>query len=331
MNKNNNIFAAYDIGGTKCAALIGRLDENSFQILGKKRFETRECGSAKEVMDRLGRCICELKSELELEPLALGISCGGPLNAKKGLVQSPPNLPGWDDIPVCKWAEEATGIKAYLENDANAGAIAEWRYGAGKGSDSVVFLTFGTGLGAGVIIDGNLLYGAGGNAGELGHIRLAPDGPAGYGKAGSFEGFCSGGGLAQQMKTLARKRLAAGNPLVWAQDEENISKLDAKKLGELANAGDEDAIKIFEFCGEMLGRGLAVAIDLFNPQKIVIGSIFVRSEKFLRPAMERTLKQEALAMSLAEVEILPAQLGESAGDVAALCAARENYMKGDKK
>ena len=331
MDNSSGIFAAYDIGGTKCASIIGYLDNERYEILGKRRFATAECASAKEVMSRLGRDVRELKKSLGVEPAALGISCGGPLNAKAGLVQSPPNLPGWDDIPVCKWAFEDTGIAAFLENDANAGAVAEWRYGAGRGVDSMIFLTFGTGLGAGVIIDGNLLYGAGGNAGELGHIRLAPDGPVGYGKAGSFEGFCSGSGLAQQMKSFARSRINDGNPVVWAQNESEIAALDAKKLGELANAGDSDAIKLFENCGAMLGRGLSVAIDLFNPQKIVIGSIFVRSEKFLRPAMEKTLKQEALGVSLAAAEVVPAMLGESAGDVAALCVARENYMKGCKK
>ena len=328
---SSKIFAAWDIGGTKCASLIGRMDDESFEILGKKRFLTSECQTAREVADRLTADVLELKKLLNVEPLALGISCGGPLDAKRGIIQSPPNLPGWDDIPICRWAFEGTGLAAYLENDANAGAVAEWRYGAGRDTHSMIFLTFGTGLGAGVIIDGNLLYGASGNAGELGHIRLAEDGPSGYGKAGSFEGFCSGSGLAKQMKDFASKRLAEGNPVKWGKDEKTISSLDAKKLGELAKSGDPDAIKIFEHCGTMLGRGLAIAVDLFNPQKIVIGSIFVRSEEFLRPAMQKTLESEALEISCRDVQVVAAQLGESAGDAAALCAARENYMKGSRK
>ena len=190
---------------------------------------------------------------------------------------------------------------------------------------------FGTGMGAGLILGGKLYEGTNGMAGEIGHIRMSDHGPVGYGKEGSFEGFCSGSGLAKQMKDFASKRLAAGNPVKWAQDEKNIAELDAKKLGELAKSGDPDAIKIFEHCGTMLGRGLAIAVDLFNPQKIVIGSIFVRSEEFLRPAMQKTLESEALGISCRDVEVVAAQLGESAGDAAALCAARENYMKGSRK
>ena len=331
MNSSSGIFAAWDIGGTKCASIIGYMDEENYKILGKKKFFTSQCSTPDEVINRLAEDTLELKRSCNVEVLALGISCGGPLDAGKGIVMSPPNLPGWDDIPICRRAEEKTGIPAFLENDANAGAIAEWRYGAGRGTQNMIFLTFGTGLGSGVIIDGNLLYGASGNAGELGHIRLAEDGPVGYGKAGSFEGFCSGSGLARQMKDFASRRLAEGNPVGWAKDEESISSLDAKKLGELAASGDPDAIKIFEHCGTMLGKGLAIAVDLFNPQKIVIGSIFVRSEEFLRPAMQKTLENEALSINCRDVEVAAALLGESAGDVAALCAARENYMKGRKK
>ena len=331
MSKSSGIFAAWDIGGTKCASIIGSMDDEKFEVLGKKRFATGECRTAREVIDRLVADVLELKDSCKVEPLALGISCGGPLDARGGIVKSPPNLPGWDDIPVCRWAEEGTGLSAYLENDANAGAVAEWRYGSGRGVDNMIFLTFGTGLGAGVICDGRLLYGASGNAGELGHIRLAEDGPVGYGKKGSFEGFCSGSGLAVQMKTFASERLAEGKPVSWGQDEEMISALDAKKLGELALAGDRDAVKIFENCGTMLGKGLAIAVDLFNPQKIVIGSIFVRSEEFLRPAMQKSLENEALSVSCADVQVFAAQLGESAGDAAALCVARENYMKGSRK
>ena len=330
MDSRNNIYGAFDIGGTKCAALIGCLDENEYKILGKSRFPTSQYRDPYECIARLCGDLAALKKELDVDISAIGISCGGPLDNVRGVIQSPPNLPGWDDIPICDLVEQLAGVPAFLENDANAGALAEWRYGAGRGAENMLFLTFGTGLGAGVIAGGSLLYGGNGNAGELGHIRLAPDGPVGYGKAGSFEGFCSGSGLAQQMKTLARTRLASGDPVAWGSDEEMISQLDARKLSELAEEGDADALAIFENCGKMLGCGLAIAVDLFNPEKIVIGSMFVRCEKFLRPAMEQTLTAEALGVSRSMVSILPASLGESAGDVAALCAARENFMEYSK-
>ncbi|MBO5991520.1 MAG: ROK family protein, partial [Lentisphaeria bacterium] len=175
MADKNNIFGAFDIGGTKCASLIGFLNENEYKVLGRRSFPTSLHRDPLECIARLCKELADLKRELDVEISAIGISCGGPLDNVRGIIQSPPNLPGWDDIEVCDLVEQLAGVPAFLENDANAGAIAEWKYGAGKGVDNMLFLTFGTGLGAGVIIGGNLLYGCNGNAGELGHIRLAPD------------------------------------------------------------------------------------------------------------------------------------------------------------
>ena len=121
---------------------------------------------------------CSLRSQ---QTAAVGISCGGPLDSKKGLILSPPNLPGWDNVPVTKLLSEALQVPAFLQNDADACAIAEWRFGAGQGCENMVFLTFGTGLGAGLILNGKLYQGASGMAGEVGHLRLFDNGHIGYG------------------------------------------------------------------------------------------------------------------------------------------------------
>lgn len=125
---------------------------------------------------------------------AIGISCGGPLDSRRGIVFSPPNLPGWDKVPITKFFSERFHVPCFLQNNANACVLAEWKWGNGKNLDNVVFPTFGTGMGAGLILNGKLYEGAKGLAGEIGHMRLARHGPVGYGKAGSFEGVCSGGG-----------------------------------------------------------------------------------------------------------------------------------------
>src|SRR5690606_15592063 len=138
---------------------------------------------------------------------AIGISCGGPLDSRRGVILSPPNLPGWDRIPVVEVFQQAFKVPVALQNDANAGALAEWLWGAGRGSHNMIFLTFGTGMGAGLILNGQLYSGTNDLAGEVGHIRLAPDGPVGYGKAGSFEGFCSGGGIKQLATDRAKMAL----------------------------------------------------------------------------------------------------------------------------
>lgn len=303
----------WDVGGTKCAAVIGVKENGEIRITGKKAFPT-----APTWQETLQRLVDESKELLQgAQAQAVGISCGGPLDSAKGLVLSPPNLPGWDRVPIVEIASEALGAPAFLENDANACALAEWRCGAGKGAQSVVFLTFGTGLGAGIILENRLWRGANGNAGELGHIRLSAFGPSGYGKPGSFEGFCSGGGIAQLAETIARAHIqqgkgAPGYPVPGAS---------AKDVADAARKGDACAQEVFRICGEKLGEGLAVLVDLINPERIVIGSIFARCEDLLAGPMQAALHREALSAALGAVQIVPASLGESVGDMAAVCAA----------
>lgn len=182
------IYWGLDIGGTKCALVTGN---DQCHVLSRFQVATRDYAHWEEVLTAL------LEHAPQDPPEAIGISCGGPLDSRQGLILSPPNLPGWDNVPITAWLRQRTGAPAYLQNDANACALAEWRFGAGRGCQNMIFLTFGTGLGAGFILNGKLYAGANDMAGEVGHVRAAPDGPVGYGKRGSFEGFCSGGGIAQ--------------------------------------------------------------------------------------------------------------------------------------
>lgn len=304
-----------DIGGTKCAVVLG--DESG--IRKKIRFATT---GKEETLERILTAAGEIG-----RADAVGISCGGPLDDEKGLILSPPNLPGWDRVPIVQMVEQALGVPAYLCNDANACALAEWKYGAGRGTKNMVFLTFGTGLGAGLILNGRLYTGTNGMAGEVGHLRLSEFGPVGYGKRGSFEGFCSGGGLAQIGKLLAMEERQAGRTVSFCSGAEEEAAITAKRLAEAADAGDAVARNAYRISGEMLGRGLAVIVDLFNPECIVIGSIFARSEDLLREAMEETLHREALPQALAVCRIVPAALGEEIGDYAALAVALEKETK----
>ena len=271
---------------------------------------------------------CMEKSETV--PVAIGISCGGPLDSRKGVIQSPPNLPGWDDVPVVDYFTKATGIPAYLCNDANAGALAEWRMGAGKGCRNMVFMTFGTGLGAGLILNGELYEGTSDSAGELGHIRLAPTGPVGYRKAGSFEGFCSGGGIAQLAKSYIKEELQKGNPPAFCPTAEALEQITAETVCNAAKTGDELALRIMERCGTMLGVGLSIVMDILNPERIVIGSIFTRARQLLWPSAEAIINAEALDETRSVCCVVPSELNESVGDIAALTVA-EYYWSKEKK
>jgi glucokinase len=295
-----------DIGGTKCAVIRAGPDERPE---ASERFPTT---APRETLERIVHEIERMHPESD--PL-FGIACGNPMDARAGIIQSPPNLPGWDNIPVTQILRKRFGGEAHLMNDANAGALAEWRWGAGRGARSVLFLTHGTGMGAGLILDGRLYEGATGEAGEVGHVRLSPEGPVGYGKAGSFEGWCSGGGIGRLAQTRAAE---LGGRLF-----ENIpaEALTARHVAEAAERGDPEALRLLETSGTWLGRALAMLVDILNPERIVLGSVYARAGKFLKPAMERALGEEALPAARAACRIVPAELGEAIGDHAALAVA----------
>lgn len=309
-----------DIGGTKCAVIFGIDTDGVISIADKVRFDTAD------VQTTIGRILSELKGMCARHSLdasntrGIGISCGGPLDSRKGLVMSPPNLPGWDNIPIVKLVQDATGIPASLQNDANACALAEWKYGAGRGTRNMVFLTFGTGLGAGLVLDGRLYSGTNDNAGELGHIRLSEFGPVGYGKAGSVEGFASGGGIAQLAASAVKEKLMMGQKVAWCPDGD-LSAITARTVAEAAKAGDELAKSIYRTSATYLGRALAMVIDMLNPEVIAIGSIFVRAEELIRPFMQAAIERDALPGAAAVCKVKPAELGESIGDIAALSLA----------
>ena len=303
---NSRIVVGIDIGGTKTAVSAGG---EGGVILEKNVFPTgRDLEAA---LDRIVR-----ETEVLINTYrngaagltdrgisALGISCGGPLDSERGIVQSPPNLPAWDDVTIVELLERRFSLPAFIENDANACALAEWYYGAGQGCKHMVFLTFGTCLGAGLILNGKLYRGANGLAGEAGHIRMSEDGPPGYGKRGSLEGWCSGAGLSA------------------AYHEACGEKIPGDEVCIRAERGEAKALAIIEKSARMLGRALALFIDLINPERIVIGSIFSRSEALFRAGIERGIRDEALPLAAGVCTIHPARLGEALGDTAAICVA----------
>jgi len=313
-------YIGIDIGGTKCAVVLG--DEEG-RILEKVRFDTTG------VDETLSRILDEtaLMKEKNPDVVSVGISCGSPLDPVRGIIQSPPNLPGWDNIEIVRMIKERTGLDALLCNDANACALAEYKFGAGAvhrkdhNTDNMVFLTFGTGLGAGIIIGGKLYNGANGNAGEIGHVRLSRFGPVGYGKQGSAEGFASGGGIAQLAKTEASVLLQQGKSCAYCRSYAELDTVTAKSVAMAAEAGDETAKKVYELSGEMLGRALSILVDVLNPDLIVIGSIYQRSAHLLADSMNRVMKEECLPFSLEAVRVVPAELAENLGDIAALSLA----------
>ena len=290
-------YIGIDIGGTKCAVIVGEYENDKIKIISRTAFAT---DANEDPMVTIGK-FCEIISQ-ESDFEAIGISCGGPLDSRTGVVLCPPNLPMWVNVPVTDILSERFGVPVFLQNDANACALAEWKLGAGKGTRNMIFLTFGTGFGAGLILDGRLYVGASDMAGEVGHVRLTEDGPEGYGKHGSAEGYCSGGGI----RNIGRLF--------------NMDK-SAKEIAVAAKNGDEAALEVYRTSGKYLGRMLAILADILNPECVVIGSVFARSEELLRPAMQAELEKEALSYTAECLDVRPAVLGDEIGDYAALMTA----------
>jgi glucokinase len=314
-----------DIGGTKFAVILGHMNNGGeIKVLDKSVYATSDYATPGKMLPKLQNGITEIlkKHHLKATDIAsIGISCGGPLDSKRGIVMSPPNLPGWDEVHIVDFFETQFSIPTAVQNDANACALAEWKFGAGRGTQNMVFLTFGTGLGAGLIMDGKLYSGTNDNAGEVGHIRLDNFGPVGYGKAGSFEGFCSGSGIAQLARLRAMEKFQMGEKVSYCEEISELQSITAQRVAEAANDGDPLALGVFETCGTYLGRGLSVLIDILNPECIVIGSIYIRSSHLLIPSLEKELKIESLPLARKVCRIVPAELDEQIGDIASLSVA----------
>ena len=318
-------YIGIDIGGTKCALIAGT---EQMEILHRVQFATHTNNGPDYAITKILESITEIQKKFEERNLkAIGISCGGPLNSKTGIIHSPPNLPGWKNIPIVDIIKEKTNTPTFIQNDANACALAEWKFGAGKGSNNMVFLTFGTGLGAGLILDGKLYTGTNDNAGEVGHIRLNNDGPIGHNKAGSFEGFCSGSGITKLAQLKAEEELNKGRKLSYCESYDELQGITTLQLANLANAGDKDALGIFNISAKKLGFGLSVIIDILNPERIVIGSVYARNPKLFNRLTCEIIEKEALEGAWNVCKIVPAELGDKVGDFASLSVAIDGYSR----
>lgn len=314
-----------DIGGTKSLVAVGNYVTG--QVLDRSAIYRTQEYSVDQLLTCLVRDLKRLVEKTNQTLQGIGISCGGPLDSQKGIILGPPNLPGWSRVAIVEWFEKSIGVKAWLCNDANACALAEWRYGASRGTKDNLFLTFGTGMGAGLILGGQLYSGRYDMAGEVGHIRLASFGPVGYGKRGSFEGFCSGGGMTQLGEAVCREYQQMGQASEMVTLYQQNGQLTAKEIGYLAIQGDVAALQVIELVGQQLGRGLALLIDLLTPEVIVIGSIFERLEKLLRPPAEEVIRQEVLAANINRTKIKAAELGDDIGLYAGLSIVAYHLSK----
>ena len=299
-----------DVGGTKTACVEGTADG---QILQRIEIPTEADRPFAQTAPALFAVVENLRTHAAAagrECVALSVSIGGPLRIGEGVLLDPPHLPGWQHVPLkLRLAEAFPDLPVFVEHDGNAGALAEFHFGAGRerpGIRHLSFLTFGTGLGAGFIIDGRVLHGASDTAGEIGHWRLSRDGPEGFGKHGSWEGFASGAGLVQVAARMFPQRWRTHTPI--------------RELVEAMLRDEPEALAVAAAAGRRMGQGLALLIDALNPELIVLGSLAVALGDRVLGAARDVVALEALPQAAAACPIVPARLGACIGDVAALMA-----------
>jgi glucokinase len=307
---------ALDVGGTKLAAGVVTPDGRVHSMLVEASHAER---GPLDMISRhleLGRRAVAA-SGIPWDAIGMvGIACGGPLDPVAGVIQSPPGLPGWDGIPLVAMVSDEYDRPAVVDNDATAGAMAEWSYGAGRGRSiqHLVYLTISTGVGGGLILDGRVYRGAAGNAGELGHLTVDRLGrECGCGRRGCLEAYASGPSIARR----AREAIAAGGTSRLA----GLEKVTARDVSEAALAGDPLAVRIWDETTAILGSAVANILDIFDPQLVVLGGGVTRAgAQLLDPVREAGLAQ-AMAPAREAADVVLSVLGDSLGVVGAACVA----------
>jgi glucokinase len=312
-----DLYGALDLGGTKVRALVADLEGN---VRGEEIRPTEADRGQDAVIDRMIDTLrsAAQQAQVRAEDLrAVGVASPGALDLVRGLVFEAAQLPGWDGVPLARIIGERMGIPALLENDANAAALGENRFGAGRGTRQMIYMTLSTGVGGGIIIDGKVYHGATGAAGELGHVVLNVDGPRCLcGARGCLEAYASGTGIAWRARDLVERGEAPGLALVLRERGEP----DANEVAEAARAGDADALRLFDEAGLYLGVALANYINIFNPEAIVLGGGVMAAADLFFDRAERTMRELARKGPLKAVRLERAALGDRSGPLGMIAA-----------
>ena len=310
-----------DIGGTKLATVVA---DKTGHILNKVRKPTLAEKGPEYALGLLFDMVREVVDLAGLERKsisAIGVSCGGPLDTKTGIVYSPPNLPGWDALPLKAKLESKFQVPVTIENDANASALAEFRFGGGRGYNAVLYMTMSTGIGGGIVINGQVYHGANDSAGEVGHQILLPNGPrCGCGKRGCLEALCSGPAIARRAQTAIQKRLEDEKTAtaILTLADGCIEDVKSEHVLEAARIGDRLALELVGETAYYMGWGIANLVNILNPDIVLLGTIAVAAGDLLLNPIRETVLKFAMTRPAEVVKIAPAQLGDALGDLAAV-------------
>jgi glucokinase len=326
---SEQLLIGIDLGGTKIKTALansaGRIITHDYQ-------ETHAAQSLEAVIDQMLDAAHRVMAQARVattEIAAVGLGAPGPVNVEVGVLVHPPNWPGWDRVPLKQLIEAELGIPTFMDNDANAAALGEHRFGAGRGKRHMIYVTVSTGIGGGVILDGKLYHGTSGMAGEIGHITIVPHGPlCGCGNRGCLETLSSGTSIARK----ARERVTRGIPTLIADlAEGDPERITAKLVAEAASQGDAEAEHILTEAMNYLGIGMATLVNLFNPQLIVIGGGVTNIGEVLFGPVQRAIDRHAFPKSAQAVRVVRAKLGDNAGVLGAVAVALAQMPSETKK
>lgn len=320
---------AVDLGGTK---IITAVILSTGEIICRKYSLTLADEGPRPVINRLSSAVAETMAQAKLKTsdiAGIGIAAAGILDIDRGIVTTLPNLPHWHNVPLRDIFADRLGVVTYLINDANAAALGEHRFGAGIGFDNIIYLTVSTGIGGGIIIDGELYSGADGCAGELGHMTIEADGPQCHcGNFGCLEAMASGWAVAKEaMMRINRGERSSIIELVNGR----LENITAETVAIAARRGDQLAADIVAEAAKYLGIGLANLVNIFNPELIVIGGgLSKMGDMLLKPA-RKVLKERAFRLPSRTVHIVRARLGSNAGIIGAAAYVFDQKSEGSKK
>ena len=303
-------FIAVDIGGTQLRA--ANYSTNSNEPIKEIKIPTTQEGEP--VFKRVVSLIHSIWPEVPVK--AIGVALPGPVDPFKGIIFAAPNIQEWKDFPIAENLVDQFHVPVHVDNDANLAGLAEWQFGAGIGHQHVLYLTISTGIGGGVITDGQILHGQRGLAAEVGHMMIDPDGPpCGCGGIGHVESFANGPSITRYVK----EQIALGKPSSLA----SASELTAKQIAKAANEGDELARSAFGRAGNYLGMAIANYLVLYDPSIIILGGGVTQAGDLLIEPLKRSLKERVLhPRYLDGLVITKAALGDEAGLLGALALAK---------
>ncbi|NPA91812.1 MAG: ROK family protein [Chloroflexi bacterium] len=297
-----------DLGGTQIRA--GLVRPNG-EVLRRVSTATRSEEGIDAVVDRIEALIRQVLPSPPSRVRGIGVAAPGALDPYRGVIRFAPNLVGWVDVPLGHMLEERLGLPVILGNDANVAALAEHRYGAGQGVRDMIYITVSTGIGGGIIVDGRLLVGHKGYAGEIGHQTVEDGGPrCKCGNVGCLEALASGTAIARE----ARVAIAAGESTrLRALCDGDIWRVDARMVAQAAREGDAVALRILQRAGHYLGVGIVNLIHLFNPRRIILGGSVMKAGDLITGPMWEVIETRAWSVSREEFDIVPAALGDNVG------------------